>query len=299
MRVSSHVRAVWTAGPGVLMVGFALQEVFRDLFHPTMAGSLSDYVARTIFRLFRRSRSTLALAGPLALIVVIVCWAFLLGVGFALIYWSDFPGGFRSLAGQAPDADGGFWQMLSFSLATMTTLGLGDLLPEPDWLRVLVTIEALMGFALVTASVSWIVLLYPALGRMRTLARRTWILAKAEQRTGIHIVSDGAEQLFGDLARGVIEARVDFIHFPIIYYFHAEHRQSSLAEAVAHLARFAELGSKPEAPERVRLASSTLRAALDDLADILAERFLRIKCDDLNTVFRAYAKDHVTRIATP
>ncbi len=97
--VSSDVRVLWTAGPGVLIVGFALQEVFRDLLHPTMTGTFSDYAGKAIFRLFRRSRSILSLAGPLALIVVIFGWTVLLGVGFALIYWSDFPNGF----GHKPD----------------------------------------------------------------------------------------------------------------------------------------------------------------------------------------------------
>ena len=289
------MRVLWTAGLGVFLVGFALQEVFRDLFHPTMTGTLSDYMGRAIFRLFRRSRSSLSLAGPLALIVVIVGWALLLGVGFALIYWSDFPDGFQSPAGSAPEAGHAFWRMVSFSFEAMTTLGAADLIPKADWLRILMPFEALIGFALVTASVSWIVLLYPALARMRTLARRAWILARAERKTGVEFVSAGVEYLLEDLALAVVRTRVDFIHFPIIYYFHAEHRQSSLAEAVSHLARFAAIGSQPECPARVRVAAWTLRTALDDLASVLAKRFVRAESNEPDAVFRAYAKDHVTR----
>lgn len=278
------------------MVVFALQEVFRDLFHPTMTGTFSDYAGRIIFRLFRRSRSFLSLAGPLSLIVVIFGWTVLLGVGFALIYWSD-PGAFQPLAAQAPETQLGFWRMLAFSLQAMTTLGSTDLMPAADWLRILMTVEALIGFALVTASVSWIVLLYPALARMRTLARRAWILARAEKKTGVEFVSAGVENLLEDLALAVIRTRVDFIHFPILYYFHAEHRQSSLAEAVSHLARFAAMGSEPQCPERIRVAAWTLRTALDDLAGILAKRFVNAHSSDPDEVFRAYAADHVTRIS--
>lgn len=85
--------------------------------------------------------------------------------------------------------------MFYFSLEVMTTLGLGDLIPTTDWLRILATGEALIGFSLVTASVSWIVLLYPALGRMRTLARRALILVNAEQSTGVQVISGDVERL--------------------------------------------------------------------------------------------------------
>ncbi len=288
------MRGLWIAGLGILMVGFALLEVFRDLFHPSLTGSLSEHVARTTFRLFRRWPSKLGLAGPVSLVIIILCWVLLLGSGFALIYWSAFPGGFRAFNGQTPGAENGFQRMFCFSLAALTTLGLGDLVPEANWLRLLVTVEALIGFALVTASVSWIVLLYPALGRMRTLARRASILARAERNAGVHLITGGAQYPLGDLALDVIRTRVDFIHFPIIYYFHADHRRSSLAESLRHLMRFAESGAQAEAPDRVRLASATLRAALDDLAGVLADRFVKSDRSDTNAVFRAYADDHLT-----
>jgi hypothetical protein len=165
---------VWAlkATAGIVILAFAFREIFQDLFHPTRTGSLSDFVGRTLFRFLRRRPSTLSLAGPLSLIVVILSWAFAQAVGFALLYWIGFPGQFQTLSGTGPATGNGFWLMLYFSLQVMTTLGFGDLLPTAGWLRGLATFQALSGLALVTASVSWIVLRYPALARMRTLARR-------------------------------------------------------------------------------------------------------------------------------
>ena len=194
-----------------------------------------------------------------------------------------------------PGAGHSFWTMLYFSLQVMTTLGFGDVMPRTNWLRMIVTLQALIGFALLTASVSSIVLIYPALGRMRLLARRTTILHRAAKETGVEIVSGEAATLLSDLANAVIQTRVDFIHFPIIYYFHSDHRRSSLASALPRLIRFAETGSDPEAPDRVRLAAATLRGALDDLASVLDERFLHTHSNDPAVVFRAYGKDHVIR----
>jgi Ion channel len=283
---------VCSAGCGVLIVAFAFRETFKDLFHPTRTGTLSDFVGRTLFRLFRTGTPALSLAGPLSLVVVILCWAFLQALGFALIYWAGFPAQFQ-FANTENVGWHGFWLMLYFSLQAMTTVGLGDVTPKTDWLRILVAFQALAGVALVTASVSWIVLLYPALGRMRTLARHVSTLARAEQKTSVAVVSGEAQFLLDDLASDVIRTRVDLIHFPIIYYFYSGHARSSLPESLPHLVRFALLGSNAEKPERVRLASAALREALNDLAEVLAQRLRRADTKDPEAVFRAYAEEHL------
>jgi hypothetical protein len=149
---------------------------------------------------------------------------------------------------------------------------------------------------LVTASVSWIVLLYPALARMRRLARRASILARAEQKTGVDVVSGEAQYLLGDLALDVIRTRVDLIHFPIIYYFHSDSERSSLPDSLPYLVAFADAACKSETQDRVHLAGAVLREALYDLAKTLRERFLDTDAADAETVFRAYAEEHLPRM---
>jgi hypothetical protein len=227
---------------------------------------------------------------------VIVSWALLQALGFALIYWAVFPSEFQMAKGGGPTGSEGFWLILYFSLQAMATLGFGDLLPTASWLRILVTLQALTGFALVTASVSWIVLLYPALARMRTLARRASILARAEQKTGVDVVSGEAQYLLGDLALDVIRTRVDLIHFPIIYYFHSDSERSSLPDSLPYLVALADAACKSETPDRVHLAGAVLREALKDLAKTLDERFLDTDAADAETVFRAYAEEHLARM---
>jgi hypothetical protein len=284
---------------GVLIVSFALREVFQDLFHPARVGSLSDFVGRTVFRAFRHRSSTRSLAGPLSLVIVIFSWALLQAVGFALIYWAAFPSGFRLGQGGSASAEHGFTTMLYFSLQVITTLGLGDLVPIATPLRFLMNFLALSVFALLTASVSWVVLLYPALGRMRTLARRASILAAAEQKTSVDIVSGNEGFLIGDLALDVIRTRVDLIHFPIIYYFHSDQPRASLAHSLPYLVRLAEVGAHPTLAESVRLASATLSSALDDLAEVLRDRLLATPDRNRDAIFHAYAKEHVTRTSKP
>ena len=292
IRASPSCGRFWTAGPGVLIVAFTLREIFQDLFRPGGAGTLSDFIARSVYRIFRRRPAQLPVAGPLALVLIIFCWVLLIGVGFALIYWDSFPDQVQAASEKSPHAEHGFWPALYFSFEALTTLGLGDLAPTATWLRLVLTLEALIGFSIVTASVSSIVLLYPALARMRTLARRTWTLAEAERRTEVLVVSGDAEMLLGALALEVIQTRVDLIHFPLLYYFHSDNRAASLRGAIPHLVRFAEQGSRRDDAGRVRLAAAALRVALDDLADVFGRRFLDADPSDAAAVFRAYAEDH-------
>lgn len=275
-------------------MAFAFWEIFQDLFHPSLRGSFSDWVGRSTFRVFRRHNpSLLSMAGPLTLVVVIFSWALLQAFGFALIYWVAFPRDFQLNPGSQSATAHGFWMVLYYSLEVLTTLGLGDIMPKTNWLRLLATFQALIGFALLTASLSYIVLIYPALGRLRSLALRTEILVQAAQKTGIDAVSGSAERLLGDLAASVIQARVDFIHFPLIYYFHSDRRRSSLAHSLPDLLRFAENGSNPDAPDRVRLAAASLQAALEDLARVLSRRFLHASSDEPGPVFDAYMANHI------
>ncbi len=284
------MHAWWAIVAGAVVVAFALREIFQELFQPTATGLLSGYIARGIFGMARRSRGTLALAGPLALVIIILCWTGLLGTGFALIYWSSYPNDFQIASGN------GVLPVFYFSFETLTTLGLGGITPKADWIRMLAVAEALLGFSLVTASVTWIVLIYPALGRMRTLARHAAILIKAEERTRVPVISGDGEFLIAELAVGVIRTRIDFIHLPILYYFHSSVESASLPEALGYLMYFAQCGFAPGAPDRIRLASAALQSALDELAEALHNRFLRTETKDPAPVFDAYARDHLVEL---
>jgi hypothetical protein len=53
-----------------------------------------------------------------------------------------------------------------------------------------ITLEGLIGISMITATVSWTVLLYPALARSRQFARRVSILVEAEERSHLSVVRD-------------------------------------------------------------------------------------------------------------
>jgi Ion channel len=195
---------------------------------------------------------------------------------------------FKIQAGRLPT---GFLSMIYFSLEILTTLGLGDYAPVPIWLRLIVTFEALVGFGVLTASVSSIILVHSALARLHTLARRISILVRAEQETGFSFDKNG-EQLLSEFSAGVVRTRVDLIQFPVVYYFYSDQDHASLARVLPHLLRLANAAMAERNHEHTRRSAALLRLSLRDLAEALRGRLVSSASEDCEAVFQAYARHH-------
>jgi voltage-gated potassium channel Kch len=276
---------------GAALIFAALRDIFHELFHPAGTGSISGALMRVVWRLFRRAAllrpGVLTLAGPAALVAVIAGWAALLAVGWALIYWPFLPEGFLLATGLDPSTQGGFLDALYLSVVTLATLGYGDIAPTDGLLRLLAPLEALVGFGLLTASITWVLSIYPALSRRRTLAHEILLLRDAEPET------EAAGALIGELVSRLTAVRSDFLQYPIIYYFHSTDEKESLATALSYLTRLAKEVGDSNAPVDVRLRSAMLRAAIDDLAATLAAYFLSLPSAPTDKTLAAYARDHL------
>ncbi|HSU31278.1 MAG TPA: potassium channel family protein [Bryobacteraceae bacterium] len=286
---------LWTIA-GILAVCGTLREIFRDLFQPSGSGALSSLLGRALFGLGKRIRWLLPIAGPLTVVTGIAAWTALITIGFGLIYWPHFPQDFQQPAPQPLSWSGRVCSVLYFSLVSLTTLASDGLSPRGAWLQICTAVESLIGIGLVTASVTWIVLIYPALGRMRTIARWASILDRAREKPGRNHSLPLDEDLLRDFAHRIVRARIDFIHFPLIYYFHADTEGSSLAHALRGLLEMAREASAEGREEKVRFAAVTLEIALADLAEVLTAKFLP-KADPKKPrqVFDAVADDHLQR----
>ncbi|WP_455403051.1 potassium channel family protein, partial [Streptomyces bambusae] len=163
-----------------------MRDVFHTLWHPTRHGGLSRLIMTGCWRLSGRlagGRRASGLAGPLAMVTVVATWALTVVVGWALVYWPHMPDGFTYTAGLRPAEHAEFLDALYVSLVHVSTLGLGDIAPGEGWLRVLAPVEALVGFVLLTATVSWTLGIYPALARRRALALRLSHLSRTHPTT--------------------------------------------------------------------------------------------------------------------
>lgn len=278
------------------MIALAGRDVFDALFHPEGRSTLARTTMRLVWALLgRRGRGsgTFALAGPLGLVLVFASWAGLLVAGWTLVFLPHVPEGFHRATGGAADSD--LVEALNISLVTLTTLGFGDVTPDDAWLRVVVPIEALVGFGLLSASISWLLLIHPALARRRSLAYEIALLSKAEEETGTPLAQLDAEpvdQIYAELISRLVVVERDLVNFPVTYYFAEDDERFSLAVAMPYLQRLAEHGRDPSVPARTRLRAAELRDAVDDFAATIATRFHAPGSQSTAGILRAYARDH-------
>jgi hypothetical protein len=256
------VSGVAATAAGAFLIAVALRDVFDALFNPEGRAVLSRSLMRATWRLFRGRRS-IALAGPAALIATVASWALLLLVGWALVWWPHIDD-FNNVGVSDP----GFADALYFSMVTLTTIGFGDVTPASDVLRVITPIEALLGFGLLTATVSWLLGVYPALSRRRSLAYEITLLREAEKAQGQPLTSmapASLERILAELTSRLIAVERDLVTFPVSYYFRERDERFSLASAIPFLLELAERGSRDRSPD-TRLRALMLRDAVADFA---------------------------------
>ncbi|NUS09505.1 MAG: two pore domain potassium channel family protein, partial [Nonomuraea sp.] len=214
---------------GVGLVLAVLRDLFHTLWHPTRHGGVSRLVMTSMWRLARRSRlrpRMVGLVGPLAMVTVVGLWAVIIILGWAIIYWPHMPGAFTLTPGSRAAQQPALLDSVYLSLVTVATLGLGDITPGEAWLRLISPLEALVGFALLTATVSWVLEIYPALTRRRVLAIRLALLHRSAPTTE-HIDTVAGAALLDSLATEVVRVRVDFTQYAEAYYFHDGEDHSS------------------------------------------------------------------------
>src|SRR5918994_4585154 len=232
-RVEAMDWAISAAGGVLVLIG--LRELFHTLFHPTGEPWLSRAVVGVTWRLVKRidrRKSLLVLAGPLGMVNVFFVWVGLLGAGFALVVWPHLEENFV-FQNLDPAEHSGFVDALYFSFVTLATLGYGEITPATTLFRLVTPGEAMIGFVLLTAVISWVLSIYPALTRLRRLAVAVNTFTDARER-----VPDASfARTFHDFADRTLEVRMDFVHHPVIYYFHAPDLRSRLPAALPVLRR--------------------------------------------------------------
>lgn len=179
---------------------------------------------------------------------------------------------------------------LYVSLVTIGTLGFGDIVPTSPWLRLIVPLEALFGFMLLTAAVSWVLQIYPALHRRRVLALQLSTLRQARRLQPTVTIESVPTDILTGLAAAIVEARNDFTQYGATYYFRDLETDASLAFSLQYATDLADEASGSRDP-RTRLAGALISAAVDSLAGLLDQEFLQLG-GDTAAVVKAYAVDH-------
>lgn len=282
---------------GFVMVLLAVQDVFLTLFHPAAHGTMSDYIARVVWRSLRSiawwRRAAIKFAGPGAMAAIIGAWAGLIVFGCSLVYFPYIGSTFAVAPGMDPAAHKHYLDALNVSLGALITLG-GDFNSHSAWLRLVMGIEALLGFGLLTASVSWLLSIYPMLEHRRSVAHHATLLHHAQLKTGVDpaaLAPAEAQEVLQALTVGLVALRNEMAQFPITYYFHMDEPKTAIPGIMPYIAELAARASGPARPPAVRLAGTALGGAVDDFLEHIAVTYLRMPCGDKRAILRAYGRD--------
>ena len=218
---------------GGALVALTLADVFLTVLHTRGdAGVLSTRLnhmlwlaIRELSRLAGRQRMAMrAYAGPLALTLTVALWVTLVTVGFALIAWPHLGSDIRSTLGPTPTD---FFTAAYYSGMALTTLGLGDFMPHTVGTRATLLVEALLGFSMVTLSLTYFLSIYNALIRRNAFAAELHYMSARTGDAAELLVRIGSSGRFdGDsrsdlatVARELLTLLQTHHAFPVIHLF--------------------------------------------------------------------------------
>ncbi|RLV57531.1 potassium channel protein [Aeromicrobium phragmitis] len=279
---------------GAVAIVVAVRDIFHTLWHPSGFGTLARRVARAIWRVDQatlRFRRRNTVVGPVIVFTTVLVWSSLAIVGWALIYLSWMPEGFYFDSSLQPHRSDDVWASLYLSLVTVATLGFGDIVPATPALRLLAPLQAVVGFVLLTAAISWILQIYPALGRRRAAALRLHGLATSRAHETVaagdpRIAAAVLESLAADL-RGIT---VDVKQYAETYYFWDAEESTSLSANLSYALVLVESAAEAGSAD-VRRLGRMLADTLSVLAGDLDGQHLRTGGDTAQ-ILAAYVRDH-------
>lgn len=228
---------------GALTIAVVLYDVFRTIFHAQgRGGPLNRRMNRAIWGLARRvvphgREDTLGFVGPILICATLLLWVTTLIAGFTLVYFPEIDSFLVSTGSLRTP----WLEALYFSAYTASTLGIGDLIPDTSGMRLLSTLQALLGFALVSVSVTYLLSVYRELQMMRSLASDVsgFLDANSVETTADldRLPADAVDRWARDVDRQLGSTLEAHFLYPLIHYFRSSDDDSALPVQMGRLQR--------------------------------------------------------------
>jgi hypothetical protein len=227
--------------------------------------------------------------GPLSLILLLVLWAAVLIVSFALIQWG------LKLPMNPPEKVTPFGTYLYMSGTTFITLGLGDVTPVSGLGRFLAVAEAGGGFGFLALIIGYVPIIYQAFSRreinISLLDARAGSPPSATEMLRRHYRAQRIEELvqfMREWERWSAELLESHLSYPVLTYYRSQHeRQSWLGALTTVLDTCALLivGFENISTPTIRATFAIARHAAVDLAQVygtppLNPKFNRLSPED-------------------
>ena len=218
---------------------------------------------------------TYSVYGPLSLLLLLVVWALLLVMTFALLYFSLGP---KGLADHLTAGLGEFARLRTdfyLSGTTLFTLGLGDVTPLTLGARVLVVMEAGTGLGFVALVIGYVPVLYQAFSRREVsvamLDARAGSPPTATELIRRHGYEGGEAELIKLLAeweRWSAEILESHISYPLLCYYRSQHDNQSWLSALTAILDTCSLLITTIEGQTLRQAQLTFAMARHALIDL-------------------------------
>ncbi len=230
---------------GFLLIAVTFTDIYLTVLYPRSGKSLLSLpISQGIWALFKRAarcspirnKQLLSFCGPTLVVVIVVVWVVLYMLGFALFLWPALGSSIQAGSGKTPTD---FFSALYYSGYTFTTLGVGDLVPKSAFYRLLTVIEAAVGFAVFTVTLTYLLSVYNALTR-----RNSFALSLHHRMAGSPSVVEliirfkaygrfeGATSEISGMARELMFLLEAHHAYPILHYFRFQENYYSLARMV-------------------------------------------------------------------
>ena len=229
---------------GLVGVGYLLNDVFQSVVVPRPTPGrfrLSRWLVRPSWRAWRwyglrvsdadRRERMLGTYGPLAVILLLICWMAGLIVAYGLMLYA-LRSGIQPTLHNVGEA-------FYFAGVSVLTLGFGDILATGGLARLIVLMEAISGLGLIALAISFLFSLYASLQRRETQVVTLDARAGAPPSAVSLLETYAKLKLLPDLPRFFGEWEIwaaqvldQHLAYPVLAYFRSSHDNESWVSAL-------------------------------------------------------------------
>lgn len=230
---------------GALLMLLVLLDVFLTVLYARAGTGLISRIHarwtwcffRAVSRPFGRVRGLiLSFAGPAILVSLVLLWAFLLAVGAALIIHPNLGASVRAGSGETPTS---FITALYAGGSSLSLVGASNFSPQTSGFRLLYLFNSLIGTAVISLTLTYLMQVYNALQRRNKLGLNLE-LSSAETGDAAELIAglgpegkfDAGYSNLSEIAGDVAGAKESHHFYPVLFYFRFDEPYYSMSRSM-------------------------------------------------------------------
>lgn len=266
---------------GLLILIVVLVDVFKSVIYINGGGRLSTFVSKLIWNCFyklagkRGESPILNYTGGILLLILVFMWIFLIWIGYCLIYLADANSVIDNSINKPADVIGKIY----FVGYTLTSLGNGGYSPGSGTWKIVSNLMGLNTTVFISLGISYLLPVLQAIMDKRTLAVYINTLGSTPNeiiRNGYNGKNfDALYHRFGNLENLLLKHGERHVAYPILHYFHTNHKAHSLPLSLAMLDEVMTIQEVYKIDQSDKAFNwDILRGALENFYNRLDDRFV-------------------------